>query len=119
MNGKLRIVELTERDAMEHCRSEGWLLPEPSKSGDDLNAYWAFVGQKILGIMYGRKEKFGILLLGLLSNLPKEVFFNIFKEEIYTWKQMGIVVESRIEGWALGRNDMMLPCPIGKVLRAI
>ena len=46
MSGKLRIVELTEHDAMEYCRNEGWSLPESIQSSGDLNAYWALLGKR-------------------------------------------------------------------------
>jgi len=119
MSGELKIIDLSECDAMEYCRNEGWQLPEKYKSGVDLNAYWAFVGQKIIGIMYGREEKLRVLLLGFVSDLPKEIFYDIVRKKIYTWKQMGVIVESRIEGWSLGRNDMVLPCPLDRVLKSM
>ena len=120
MSGEPRIFELTEFAAKEYCKSEGLSLPKCFQTGGDLNAYWGFVaGEKVLGIMYGHKEELKILLLGFLSNNPKKTFSDIVTKKIYAWKQMGIVVESRIEEWALGRNDMLLPCSVDKILKAM
>ena len=113
----MRIVELNRNQALEFCANQG--LRDSILDNANINSYLGILEQKIIGIIVGCKSNNGIVIFQIISNLPKESFADVIAKQIYTWKQCGIIVESRIEGFAFGQKDMLLPVSIDKVLKAI